>query len=172
MGAGRARYLMPRRGRPRAAPLAAAAGGRRRPRREEAAAPCSAAAAAAAARRGARRCPAWRAARGQRRHIAGGRHRAPHRGPAGGSAEAVPACPPAHRRAGAGRSGAGPNRGRLPRCRARGPAEGAALTSPPALVGSASRAPRSANTRHGNVGYQEAKPGERQHIPTNQTDPE
>lgn len=65
VGAGEGRYLVPRRGRPRAAPLAAAAGGWRR-RRRGAAAPASASAAAAAARppapgaarRGARRCPA------------------------------------------------------------------------------------------------------------------
>lgn len=77
---GKGPYLIPRRRRPRAAPLAAAAGGWRR---RGAAAPSSASPAArppapAAARRGARRCPAWRAARGQRRHIAGGRRRAPH----------------------------------------------------------------------------------------------
>lgn len=89
---GKARYLMLRRGRPRAAPLAAAAGGWRR---REAAAPSSASPAArppapTAARRGARTCPAWRAARGQRRHIAGGRRSSPHPQPrrrlCGGSA--------------------------------------------------------------------------------------
>lgn len=90
----RYRYLRPpRRGLPPAAPLAPAEGGwRRRP----SAGPAAAAAAAPEAERGAARgSPAWRAARGQPRSIAGEHH-------TGSSGTERPLIPPPPLRAGAG----------------------------------------------------------------------
>lgn len=90
----RYRYLRPpRRGLPPAAPLAPAEGGwRRRP----SAGPAAAAATAPEAERGAARgSPAWRAARGQPRSIAGEHH-------TGSSGTERPLIPPPPLRAGAG----------------------------------------------------------------------
>lgn len=91
----RYRYLRPpRRGLPPAAPLAPAEGGwRRRP----SAGPAAAAATAPEAERGAARgSPAWRAARGQPRSIAGEHH-------TGSSGTERPLIPPPPLRAGRGR---------------------------------------------------------------------
>lgn len=76
----RGRYLRPpRRGLPPVAPLAPAAGGWLRP---PSAVPSAATAAPGAERKAARGSPAWRAARGQRRSIAG-EHRTGSSGPSG-----------------------------------------------------------------------------------------